>query len=174
MIKFFRTVLRREPGTEYDPSFSYYSVENSFKSLETKYDVKRLRKFMIIRKNYVVFGIVTDLDNITEGELEIITTITSDKTLFNSIIDTVKVVILKFKEWYYPTDINIDKGIRLIINHRNSSLLINSDNIFKLLELDDNRWECIMNTDVPEEDLITFYRIFNAEVNYGRKRRKIF
>lgn len=169
MIRFFRTILRRKPETVYDPSFNYYNVENSFKSLETKYDIKRLRKFVIIRKNYIVFGIVTDLDNITEEDLKVITTVTS--TLSNSTIDT-ELVILNFKEWHYPTDISIDKNIRLIINHHSSSL-INDKNIFKLLELDDNRWECIMNTDVPEEDLITFYRIFNIEVNYGRKRKKV-
>ena len=63
--RFFRAVIRREKEDE-DPAFSYFMMEDTFTNIKDKYDISRIEKFQITRKNYVVFGLITDLENITE------------------------------------------------------------------------------------------------------------
>lgn len=61
--------MKRDPEKFDDPAFSNFSIEDTFHDIENKFDINRIKKFQIVRKHYVAFGLITDLDDITEDDL---------------------------------------------------------------------------------------------------------
>lgn len=165
--RFFRAVLRRKPGMEFDPILSSWTIEKStFSPLEYKFDLTRLWKFGIYRRNYVAFGIVTDLEGVTEGDLikKIWTTITGS--------NMIRIQFLEFKEWSYPKNYKlIDKEEKVLDNGNISSSVYDPQLLFSIREDYTIRgsWE-INRVSRKEWNESLFRRIFNTEIQYGRKR----
>lgn len=61
MIRYFRAVMKRDPEKFDDPALSNFSIEDTFHDIENKFDINRIKKFQIVRKHYVAFGLITDL-----------------------------------------------------------------------------------------------------------------
>lgn len=172
--RFFRAVLRREPGMEFDPILASWTIERStFDMIEYKH---RLWKFEICRKDYVVFGIVTDLPGITEEDIrerKIWTIINQSGVSVKSGVSKIMVQFLEFKEWNYPKNYTmIDKNEKILDNTCISSaydprLLFSIQEDFKIR----GSWNIIRIYRRKEEwNESLFRRIFNAEIQYGRKR----
>lgn len=166
---FFRAVLRREPEMEFDPILSSWTIEKStFDSLKCKFDLTRLWKFGIYRRNYVAFGIVTDLERITEEDLnkKIWTMINGSNT------NMTRVRFLEFKEWSYPKNYQlVDKEEKILDNGSISSSVYDPQLLFSIKEDYTIRgsWE-INRVSRKEWSEPLFRRIFNTEIQYGRKR----
>jgi hypothetical protein len=156
--RFFRAVIRREKEDE-DPAFSYFMMEDTFTNIKDKYDISRIEKFQITRKNYVVFGLITDLENITEDDLISETKCTINSSYIHS---------LYFKEHQYIEKDDL-KEITIKISAEFIGDLMFSANDY----VNEYHWEiCLRDEKIFRDNEDIIRTILKSELNYGRKRKK--
>lgn len=161
-FKFFRTVLKREPNLIYLDSWIRLNPLTTF-------DNSRVWRYTITKMNCKIIGAITDIKEIVEKDL--IGTI----DIFNTTNNTKICHGLQFKEWNYP-EIVIDDEFRY--NVRMFDERVDDKNywfsgkdevdIFDVNNGSNYLFLTLMNNCDKELAL----KIFNIELNYGRKRKK--
>lgn len=158
--RFFRAVIRREQekGDE-DPAFSYFMIEDTFMFIKDKFDISRIEKFQITRKNYVVFGLITDLEDITEDDLISETKCTINSSYIHS---------LYFKEHKYTEKDDLKEIIIKISAEYIGDLIFSANDYVK-----EHHWEvCLRDEKIFRDNENIIRTILKSELNYGRKRKK--
>lgn len=160
--RFFRAVIRREQEKRYeDPAFSYFMIEDTFMFIKDKFDISRIEKFQITKENYVVFGLITDLEDITEDDL-----ISETKCSINSSY----IHSLYFKEHKYTEKDDL-KEITIKISAEYIGDLMFSANDY--VYVNEYHWEvCLRDEKIFRDNEDIIRTILKSELNYGRKRKK--
>lgn len=153
-LRFFRAILLRD--NERDPAFNRW--------LSQSFDNKSLRKFKLTLDRRVVFGIVTDSEEITKEMLP--------KSIAMVSNAKIRIEELNFEEWDYP-----DNQQGEYINANLEFITINYDCpteevCFNGFFYTNDIFKVQFFGNCNEENKKLFYRIFNTEISYGRKRKK--
>lgn len=160
MIRYFIAVMKRDPEKFDDPAFSNFSIEDTFHDIENKFDINRIKKFQIVRKHYVAFGLITDLDDITEDDL------TTLKTEIGGFTSTTP-YRLHFKEHQYTKKFDRERTLMEIYDTSSTGNLM-----FCAFESERclNLYVTERKTFSDNEEMIL--TILESESSYGRKRKK--